>query len=125
MPKRNTAFFLTLFVALGFLATAGLHGSAFPTVSKMADAAPPDLAQILRMLWLAFAVDLVILGFVTAVVAFMPGRHSRVILAAIALMPAGAAALQMHFLGFSPPTAALFVLGGLALCAAGAQGAAN
>jgi hypothetical protein len=104
--------------AVGYLATAWLHGTGFGPVTAAAALGPPELAALVPALWLSFSLDLVVLGLIAAVVAWRPSAAGRLVLAVAALTPLGAAGLQMRFLGFIPPTGLLIALGSITLTAA-------
>ena len=104
--------------AIGFLLVAALHGSAYGRVLGMAREAPDPVRRILSVLWLGGSGDFVALGLVLAAVAGTGGRTGALVTAFAALSPLAIAALQTTFLGFSPPTAMLLVLGALTLVAA-------
>jgi len=118
MSRQRIGFVLAVFTAVGFVATAGLHFTGYDSVSALARQAPGDLGVLVPALWLAFSLDLTVIGLIVAVATGRAEANSRAILAVAALCPLGAAALQLRFIGFIPPTAVLLVLGGLALTAA-------
>lgn len=104
--------------AAGFLATAWLHSTGYGSVKELARGSHPDLQAVAPALWLAFSVDLVVVGLIVAVIAIRPTPVGRVILAIAACSPLAGAGLQLVFIGFVPPTAILLVLGTITLLAA-------
>jgi hypothetical protein len=104
--------------AVGFLATAGLHGTGYAAVSGVAREGPEDLHTLVPMLWVAFSADLVVIGVIVLVVAWWRNTASSLVLIAAGCMPAIAAGLQIAYLGFVPPTAILIALAVLTWAAA-------
>lgn len=103
--------------ALGFLATAVLHGSG-TSVVRLAQESPGVLRQVVPALWLAFSVDLSVVGLIVAIAAFRPAASSRSILAVASACPLSAAGLQVRYIGFVLPTAILITVGLLTLAGA-------
>lgn len=96
--------------AVGFLATAGLHGTGYAAVTSVARQGPEDLHALVPMLWVAFSADLVVIGVIVLVVSWWRSAASSLVLTAAGFMPAIAASLQIVYLGFVPPTAILIAL---------------
>ncbi len=117
MKRNQIAKSLTVIAAVGFAATAALHGSAFGSIDRLAAQGSSDIQRILPPLWLAFSIDLTVLGLILGVVGFIPVGGARFIVAIAGLCPLGGAVLQLVFIGFVPPTAILL---GLAAITAGA-----
>lgn len=118
MTRTRLGSILAGIAAAGFLGTAWLHSTGYDSVTELAAAGPDDLQALMPALWLVFSLDLAILGLIVAIVAWRPTGSVRLILLVAALGPIGAAALQLRFLGFVPPTAILLALGALTLAAA-------
>ena len=97
--------------AAGFLGTAALHGTGYPSIARAASGVHGVLGAAIPALWLMFSLDLFVLGLVVGTVAARPGRSARLILGLAALCPLGAAGLQIHFIGFVAPTAVLLAVG--------------
>jgi hypothetical protein len=76
------------------------------------------MKELMPTLWLMFSFDLVVLGLIIGAVALRPIGWSWQIVALAALCPLGAAALQLLYIGFIPPTAILLSLGALAIVSA-------
>ncbi|MDH3455471.1 MAG: hypothetical protein OER90_01400 [Gemmatimonadota bacterium] len=106
--------------AVGFLGTAALHSTGYGTVVELAAEVPSDLAPVIPALWLAFSLDLAVVGLIVAVVAWRQPRGSPAILLLAALQPLGAAILQLTSIGFVPPTAILLILALITIIAAAA-----
>lgn len=121
MPRRRLGRALTLAAALSFVATAGIHLTGYDSVTALASEGPADLAALVPALWLAFSLDLAVIGLILGVVAIRLAAGGRLILVVAALCPLGAAGLQLRFLGFIPPTAILLAVAGLTLVAAGVR----
>jgi hypothetical protein len=96
--------------AVGFLGTAALHGTGYDTIVELAAEVPSDLAPVIPALWLAFSLDLAIVGLIVAVVAWRRPRGGPAILILAAMQPLGVAILQLSSIGFVPPTAILLTL---------------
>ena len=119
MMKRGRAGRVVAGVAaLGFLATAALHSTGYPSITRLATGVPGMLGAAMPALWLAFSIDLIVVGVVVALVAIRPGPSARLILGVAAVCPLGAAGLQIRFIGFVPPTAILLAVGFVTLTAA-------
>lgn len=118
MTRRRIGTALTVVAALAFFATAGIHSTGYSSVTALTADASPDLAALVPALWLAFSMDLVVVGLIVGVVAFGTVRGGRPILFCAALNPLGAAGLQVYYLGFIPPTAVLLTVATLTLAAA-------
>ena len=110
MTRRRAGTIISGLAAIGFLGTAALHSTGYASVLKAAGQVPEAVRPLIPMLWLAFAFDLVILGLVVGVVAARPVGPARLILGIAAVAPLAAAALQVRFVGFIPPTAILIAL---------------
>lgn len=119
MTRGQTGRALAGLAALGFLGTAVLHGSG-TSVVRLAEGGPGVLRQVLPALWLAFSLDLTVVGLIVAVTAFRPDTSSRAILVVASACPFGAAALQLRYIGFVPPTAILITVGLLTMAGAAA-----
>lgn len=111
--------YIAAVAALGYFATAWIHSTGFDSITALAADGPEELAALVPALWLAFSLDLVVLGLVIVAAALRPGGSARVVTAVAALCPFGAAALQLRYIGFIPPTAILLTIGTLAAVAAG------
>jgi hypothetical protein len=104
-----------LVVGFAFVLTARLHWTGLSTVVELASSAPRPLPELAPALWIAFSIDLVVLGLIAAVVSYRPGAATVPVLALASICPLGAAGLQMKFLGFMPPTAILLGVGAASL----------
>ena len=104
--------------AISFFATAWLHSTGYDSVTVAALDGPTSLQSLVPALWLSFSFDLIVLGLVVSVVAWRPSALGRIILVIAALGPLSAAALQLRFIGFVPPTAILIGVALLTLTAA-------
>jgi hypothetical protein len=111
MSRGSIGRLLAAVAAAGFVGTAALHATGYPSVTRLSSEVRGRLGAAIPGLWLAFSVDLAVLGMIMGVVALRPGPGTRLILALASLCPLSAAALQMHFLGFIPPTAILLGVG--------------
>jgi len=65
-----------------------------------------------------FSFDLAVIGLMVGVLALRPSGGRRSLLAIAALCPLSAAALQLRFIGFIPPTGILLAVAGLTLLGA-------
>lgn len=119
MTRHRAGSAIAGVAAMAYLVSAGLHSTGYGMIVRMAEQAPPDLGTLAPAMWLAFSLDLTVVGLIVGAVAIRPSRWGRLILVIAALCPIGAAGLQLKFLGFIPPTALLLGTGGLALLAAG------
>ena len=104
--------------ALGFFGTAALHSTGYPSITRLATGVPGMFGAAMPALWLAFSIDLTVVGVVVALVAIRPGPAARLILGVAAACPLGAAGLQIRFIGFVTPTAILLAVGFVTLTAA-------
>ena len=111
MTREKAARLLTGLAFLGFLATAVLHCTGYASVARLARDVPGIMGQVMPALWLAFSLDLTVLGLIVGVLALRPEDVARPILVIAAICPLSAAALQLRFIGFVPPTAILIALG--------------
>jgi hypothetical protein len=118
MRRQQLARIVAGFAAIGFLGTAALHSTGYDSVAQLAAEVPSDLAPVMPALWLVFSLDLTIVGLIVAAVAYRPAPPGRLVLVIAAFCPLGAAALQLLFIGFVPPTALLLTVGALTLGAA-------
>lgn len=109
---------VTGLAALGYFATAWIHATGFHSITALAAEGPDEMAALTPALWLAFSLDLVVLGLVIVVAALRRGGPARAVIAVAALCPLGAAVLQLRYIGFIPPTAMLLTIGTMALVAA-------
>lgn len=123
--SARLARWLTSVAALGFGGTAALHATGYDWVTRESVRVAGFLGRVLPALWLAFSVDMVLLGLILAVVALRPSRTARPIILIAALCPLSAAALQLCFVGFIPPTGVLLGVGVLTLVSAAAWPAAG
>lgn len=116
--RASRARLLTGLSSLGFLGTALLHGTGYPSIARLAEDVPGPMGRIMPGLWLIFSIDLTVLGLILVVVAGRPGPAARPVLAVAALCPLAAAGLQLWLIGFVPPTALLLAVGTLTLIGA-------
>ena len=91
---------------------------ALGQISKLAAATTGDAGTLLPMLWVAFGVTLAVAALIVGLVAWRLARGDQWILAATALLPLSAAALQVTYIGYIPPTALLLLDGLLVLVSA-------
>jgi len=120
MNRLRAANFLIGTTAILLIVSGALHLSVFSgSISPLAQSATPeDIRAILPASWLAFGIDLIVLGLVVAAIGIENATGGRYALAAIALAPLGAAALQLVYFGFIAPTALLLLDGVLAMACA-------
>lgn len=104
--------------AVGFLGTALFHATGYRSVSEQAAEASSELGALVPALWLAFALDLAVLGLIVGAVAWRRPRAGSLILVIASLQPLGGASLQLLYIGFILPTAILLAVGGVTLAAA-------
>jgi hypothetical protein len=104
--------------AVALAATAVLHTMALGQISKLAEATPGDAGTLLPMLWLMFGANLSLGALVVGLVAWRMRPGDQWTLAAVALVPLSAAALQVVYIGFITPTALLLLDGLLVLVSA-------
>lgn len=119
MTRQKAGSIIAAVASVGFIATAALHSTGYKSVTQLAMRSPAELQALVPALWLAFALDLTVVGLIVGVVALRPGATGRLILGMGAACPLSAAGLQLWFLGFIPPTGILLGIGGLTLVAAG------
>ena len=115
LRRQAVGRWLTWGASVGFLVTAALHGSGYPSVLKASEEVPGSFGELIPMLWLVFSADLAILGLIIAVVALRPSSIGRPVLTLAALCPLAVAAMQLWSIGFVPPTALLIGVGVLTL----------
>lgn len=120
MTRIRRARALALLTSLGYLGTAALHGTGYGSIVRLSADGPDLVGRLMPALWLAFSSDLVVLGVIIGVVALQPTSVARIVLPIAAVCPLVVAGLQVHFIGFVPPTAILIGIGVLALAAAAA-----
>jgi hypothetical protein len=118
MTRMRRGSIITGIAAVGFLGTAVLHSTGYSWITQLAEQSPGVLRTLAPALWLSFALDLVVIGLILAVLAVRPCAIARPLLVVASLCPIGAAMLQLRFLGFVPPTGILFGVGALTLVAA-------
>lgn len=111
MTRDQVARLLAGLAALGFLGTATLHSTGYDSIERLAKNVPGVFGQVMPALWLAFSLDLTVLGLIVGTVALRPADVGRPILVIAALCPLAAAGLQLKFIGFIPPTGLLMALG--------------
>jgi len=111
MKRERVARYLTGLACLGFLGTAALHSTGYGSVVRQAKDVPGIMGDVMPALWLAFSLDLTVIGAIVGVVALRPRDVARPILVIAALCPLSAAGLQLRFIGFVPPTGILLFLG--------------
>lgn len=109
---------LTAVAALGYVVTAWIHSTGFDGVTALAAEGPEEMVLLMPALWLAFSLDLIVLALILALSAFRPARRMKWVVGIAAFCPLGAAALQVRYIGFIPPTAILLTIGTLAVAAA-------
>ncbi len=119
ITRQRAGSIIAAVAAIGFIGTAALHSTGYDSISQLSVGTPHKLQILIPALWLAFSLDLTVLGLIVAVISWQHPPGSRLILAIAALCPIGAALLQIRFLGFIPPTGILLGVGGIALVAAG------
>lgn len=119
MTQESVGGILAWAAAAGFLGTAVLHSTGYSSVTDLAEESPGGLDVLVPALWLAFSLDLIVVGLIIAIVAWKRPQGGGLILAVGSMCPFGAAVLQVIFLGFVPPTGILLVVGGVAVVAAG------
>lgn len=104
--------------AIGYLGTALLHSTGYRSVAELAAEVPSDLGPLMPALWLAFSLDLAVVGVIVGVVAWSRPRVGSLILVISSFQPVGAASLQLRYIGFVPPTAILLAVAAVTLAAA-------
>ncbi len=82
--------------ALGFLGTAALHSTGYDSIVHAAKNVPGFLGQVMPALWLAFSLDLTVLGLIVGILAHRPADVGRPIPVIAALCPLAAAGLQLE-----------------------------
>ena len=98
---------ITSSVGAGLLfATAGLHMSAYGTVTAQA---PVDIRPFVAALWVAPGVSLMLAALLVIAVTPIRAHRRRAILFIAALTPLSIAVLQVIYIGFIPPTAILLL----------------
>lgn len=113
---RSRVFRALCFSAsVAYVATSAIHMTGFGSITRIAKGGPADLHFIVPALWISFSLDLVVLGFIFALLGFIVPPGSRPIALLLSLPPLFAAVLQLIYLGFIPPTAILIFDSALAL----------
>ena len=125
LRRQAIARWLTWGSSVGFLGTAALHASGYPSVLKASEDVPGSFGALMPMLWLVFSSDLVILGLIIGVLASRPSPIGRPVLTLAALCPLVVAAMQLLSIGFVPPTALLIGVGVLTLASAAMSSTAS
>lgn len=77
--------------ALGYFGTAWIHSTGFDSVTALATEGPEEMAGLGPALWLAFSLDLIVLGLIILGAALRRGGAARAVIAVAALCPLGAA----------------------------------
>ena len=93
--------------AVLIIVTACLHTAALGQINQPAQTTSADVRPLLTLLWITFGLELAIVGSSWGIVARDARGGGRLILIAASLCPLSAAALQVVYLGFIPPTAIL------------------
>lgn len=109
---------LARLAALLYFSTAALHLMGFAPVTALAEQGPAELRPLVPLLWLSISLSLAVLGGILLLTAGLSGPQRRWILVLVSLDPLGAAALQLFYLGFLPPTAMLLADSAVAIWAA-------
>jgi hypothetical protein len=102
-----------------FVASGALHLSGFGQINALAQSGTPDDVHVLLpAMWVAFGVDLVVMGLIVAAIGYENSTGGRFALAAVALGTCAGAVAQLTFFGFIAPTALLLLDGALAIACA-------
>jgi len=118
MNRQRLAIVLIYGAAAVFVASGGLHLSAFGQINGMAQTAtPPNVHVLMPALWLAVGIDLIATGVIVGLVALENSNGGRYVLFAAALGPWAGAVLQIVYFGFMAPTTLLLACGALAVAA--------
>lgn len=118
MNRRRAGRVVASVAACASWVTAAFHATGLHYVETLAEQASPVLRAAVPALWLAFGIDLAVIGLIVAAVAARPNRTGPLILAFAALCPLSGATLQVVYTGFVPPTALLLAVAVLTLAAA-------
>jgi hypothetical protein len=106
MSKERLATITSSIGAGVMFATAGLHLSAYGSVTAQA---PADGRPLLAALWVACGISLMLTAVLVIAVTPLQTIRRRAILLIAALTPLSIAVLQIAYLGFLPPTAILLL----------------
>ncbi len=107
MTRHQTARVLAGVAGFGFFLEAGLHLYEYRQVVRQAQGVLSGLLPLVSALWLAFAAAMLVLGSMVTVVALGRVAAARWILELAGCLPVVTVILQLHFLGFTRPTAIL------------------
>lgn len=118
MTRPRIAGMVAGVAAIGYLGTALLHSTGYSSVVELAAEVPSDLGALMPALWLAFSLDLAVVGLIVGVVAWRRPQAGSLILVIASLQPLGTASLQLRYIGFVPPTAILLAVAAVTLAAA-------
>lgn len=118
MTRKQVARLLAAVACLGFLGTAGLHSTGYDSAVRLAEQVPGVIGEVIPMIWLAFSIDLAVIGLIVGILVVRPRDVARPILVVSSICPFAAAGLQLASIGFVPPTAILIGLGIVTLAGA-------
>ena len=118
MGQDRAASVTATVAAVLLFATAAWHLSGTEAV---ASSAPSELQPLIKALWLAAGISLLLAGLLVVAVTLLLIARRRALLWIAALTPLSIAVLQLIYLGFIPPTA-LLLLDTLVVVAAGQLG---
>lgn len=115
---RKLGSILTFLTGVAFLGMAILLSTGYVSITEMAALMSAELQLIVPALWLIFAFNLVVLGFILFVIALRPARGGPFIVFLAALGPASSAGLLARGIQFGGPVPLLLSISGLSLLAA-------
>jgi hypothetical protein len=118
MMREKSGTILAWVAAIMYLLTAAMHMLGFEPTRALAQQGPADLRPLVPLLWLSFALSLVVLAAIVAACAHRGASADRLILALTALGPLSGALVQIVYIGFVLPSAILLFDAALALTAA-------
>ena len=118
MTRHRIAQVLAGVSAFGFFLAAGLHTAGYRQVVLQAEQGFSGLGSLVAALWLAFDAAMVVLGGIVTVVALGRVARARWVLTLAGSFPFVTVLLQLHFLGFTRPTAILSTIAAVSFGAA-------
>jgi hypothetical protein len=119
MNRLRTANILIAITAALLIITGALHLSGFGSINTLAQSTNvADVKVLVPVLWLATGIDMIVMGLIVGAIGYENSTGGRLALAVVAISPIVMAVLQLIYFGFIPPTALLFLDGGMVLICA-------
>jgi len=114
----NRSTLIARIAAASFTLNAVLHASAFKQVTNDAAKGGDEVREVTAVLWLVFAIGMILFALIVLLEAKAPSPHRRTVLILAGCFPIATAALQFIYLGFIIPEVLLVLTGTLTIVAA-------